>query len=102
MKHHPVELNRVVYNAADQAFEALVTVHDPDGIRSYACAIHAPIDMEFSRANAGLTTQALRRHNGRSHSSYLPSGHLLPQSISRLFTWRKRIAEHYGTGSIAA
>ncbi|MEP1012253.1 MAG: hypothetical protein ABJG80_05280, partial [Paracoccaceae bacterium] len=82
MKHHPVELNRVVYNAADQAFEALVTVHDPSGTHSYACSIHAPIDMEFSRASAGLTTQALRRHSGASQSSYLPSGHLLPQSIS--------------------
>ena len=35
MEHHPVELNRVVYNAADQAFEALVTVHDPNGCLLY-------------------------------------------------------------------
>lgn len=58
----PLQLSDVVYNAANQTFEALVTVYDQSGIRRYACAIDAPINMEFEEAAKGLSKQALRRH----------------------------------------
>ncbi|MEO0766064.1 MAG: orotidine 5-phosphate decarboxylase [Pseudomonadota bacterium] len=58
----PLQFSDVIYNAANQTFEALVTVHDASGARRYACAIHAPIDMEFEDAARGLSTQAIRRH----------------------------------------
>ncbi len=102
MQNQPVELTRVIYNPVDQAFEALVTVHDVSGTRNYACSIHAPIDMEFSRAKAGLTKQALRRHNGLSHAEDLPHGRLLPHSIARLFKLRTNAFDHLPSGPMAA
>ncbi|MGC1495365.1 MAG: orotidine 5-phosphate decarboxylase [Sulfitobacter sp.] len=65
MQTSPIQLTDVIYNAATQSFEALVTVHDNDVSRKYACAINAPITMSFQDAAKGLTTQALRRHNAR-------------------------------------
>ncbi len=58
----PLQFSDVIYNAANQTFEALVTVHDRSGARRYACAISAPIEMEFEEAAKGLSTQAMRRH----------------------------------------
>jgi len=60
----PVELTSVIYNAADQTFEALATVHDGTESKRYACAINAPIEMSFEDAAKGLETQARRRHAG--------------------------------------
>ncbi len=65
MQTRPIQLTDVIYNAANQSFEALVTVHDSDASRKYACAINAPISMSFQDAAKGLTTQALRRHKTR-------------------------------------
>lgn len=74
MQTVPLQLTDVIYNAATQSFEALVTVHDGRGARSYACAINAPIDMSFEDAAAGLATQATRRHShGRADSIQTPS-----------------------------
>jgi len=58
----PLQLSDVIYNAATQSFEALVTVHDASGQQRYVCAIDAPIDMAFEDAAQGLTKQALRWH----------------------------------------
>jgi len=60
-----VELSDVIYNAASQAFEARVTVHSGANMRSYACAIDAPITMSFADAASGLAKQALRRDRNR-------------------------------------
>lgn len=62
MKTHPIQMNDVIYNAATQCFEALVTVHDGDRSRKYACEINAPLSMSFKDAAAGLKRQAERRH----------------------------------------
>ncbi len=62
MKTHPIQLNDVMYNPATQSFEALVTVHDGDVARKYACAINAPISTSFEDAVTGLKRQAERRH----------------------------------------
>ena len=61
MPTRPIQLTNVIYNAANQSFEALVTVHTGDISRRYPCAINAPISMSFEDAAEGLTKQALRR-----------------------------------------
>lgn len=61
----PIELSDVRYNAAQQQFEAAVTVHDNTTVRRYACAIAAPITMDFDTASKGLARQAIRRHQQR-------------------------------------
>ncbi len=61
MQTRPIQLTDVIYNAANQSFEALVTVHAGDTSRKYPCAINAPIDMPFEEAARGLSKQALRR-----------------------------------------
>jgi hypothetical protein len=66
MQTRPVQMTDVIYNAAEQCFEALVTVHDIDGSRKYACSINAPISTSFADAAAGLRKQAERRHATRS------------------------------------
>lgn len=58
----PIELADVRYNAAEQQFEASVRVHDNTILRTYACAIPAPITMAFADASKGLAKQAIRRH----------------------------------------
>ncbi len=56
------ELTDVIYNAATQAFEAKVTLHEPTGPVSYACEVEAPITTSFEDAAELLTREALRRH----------------------------------------
>lgn len=65
MKTCKIQLNDVIYNAAEQCFEAIVTVHDTGRLFKYACAINAPISTSFSDAALGLAKQANRRHLGR-------------------------------------
>ena len=65
MQTRPIQMNDVMYNAAEQCFEAVVTVHDGPLSRKYACSIQAPISMSFADAAKGLSKQAERRHLGR-------------------------------------
>ena len=62
MRNLPTEISNVAYNAAEQMFEAIVTVHDGGAVHRYACAIDAPISMSYARAADGLARQALRKH----------------------------------------
>jgi hypothetical protein len=57
-----LQLNDVIYNAAESSFEALVTVNEGGKSLRYACAINAPISMDFAEAARGLSKQAIRRH----------------------------------------
>ncbi len=66
MQKLQTELANVIYNAATQAFEAKVTVHDQTETCSYACELKAPIDLSFKRAASGLIEQALRKHGAPS------------------------------------
>ena len=61
----PIQLSDVRYNAGSQQFEASVTVHDNTILRTYACAIGAPISMPYAEAAKGLAKQAVRRHQSR-------------------------------------
>lgn len=62
MQIEKTELTDVIYNAAEQAFEAKVTVHGAAQAQTYACAVNAPITMSFEEAAAGLARQALSKH----------------------------------------
>lgn len=80
MQNQAVELNNVIYNAANQCFEALATVYAGTSSRSFACAINAPIDMTFADAARGLSTQARRKFQGVSGlSSTHPESTAAPQ-----------------------
>lgn len=61
MQNPSIQLSDVIYNAAEQTFEALVTLHRDGTARKYACAINAPITMSFEQAAEGLKKQAIRR-----------------------------------------
>lgn len=61
----PIQMKDVRYNAINQSFEATITVHDNTILRSYACAIQAPITTSFEDAARGLSKQAIRRHQSR-------------------------------------
>lgn len=98
MQTVPLELSDVIYNAATQSFEALVIVHDKTGARSYACAIDAPITMEFADAASGLATQAMRRHaRGHADATRLPSATPAPRA-GRMTGWRKLIVDRLAAG----
>lgn len=91
MQTVPLQLSDVIYNAASQSFEALVTVHDQRGARSYACAINAPIEMTFEDAASGLATQAMRRHtHGRADANQMPAA-AVPQRAGRMATGLRRM-----------
>jgi hypothetical protein len=83
MQTRPIQLTDVIYNAATQCFEALVTVHDGDRSCKYPCAINAPINMTFEDAAKGLETQAVRRHNVRTRPSLQIMPHVPPQRAGR-------------------
>ena len=91
----PLQLSDVIYNAATQSFEAVVTVHDTSGARSYACAIDAPITMAFKDAAKGLATQAMRRHtHGRADRVHMPSATPSPRA-GRVTQWRKLVMDKF-------
>ncbi|MEP2919962.1 MAG: orotidine 5-phosphate decarboxylase [Sulfitobacter sp.] len=66
MSKQKIQISEVVYNAANQCFEALVSVDTGNKMIKYPCSIDAPITMSFEQATKGLTTQALRRHKSRN------------------------------------
>ncbi|WP_184565439.1 orotidine 5-phosphate decarboxylase [Sulfitobacter undariae] len=61
-----IQISDVMYNAATQCFEAMVTVETTTRTAKYPCEIEAPITMSFEQAASGLKTQALRRHKSRN------------------------------------
>ena len=79
------EMSNVIYNAAEQAFEARVTVYADGGAQSYACAIAAPITTSFEDAAKGLAKQALRKHGApRGIRSWMTETPLSRMSAHRL------------------
>ena len=60
MQNQAMELNSVIYNAANQSFEALATVYAGTSSRSFACANNALIDI------------ILRRRERSQHPSLAP------------------------------
>lgn len=62
MQSQSIQLSDVIYNAASQCFEALVTIRNGELTRRYPCATAGPITMSFSDAAAALKEEALRQH----------------------------------------
>ena len=62
-----VQLDHVTYNAATRAFEARAILHDHGNRYTYACAIDAPITMEFDDAAGRMSRQAFRLHRVAGH-----------------------------------
>lgn len=58
-------IEQVRYNAAEQCFEALVTLHTPTGGMRVACHFNAPLTAEFGEVADGLAQDALRRSTAR-------------------------------------
>lgn len=54
-------LSDVIYNAANQSFEATVTLFESGSPVKYACTFPAPINMSFRDATRRLIAQA-RKH----------------------------------------
>lgn len=79
----PIQLKDVRYNPGTQSFEATVTVHDNAVVRSYACAIAAPITMPYEDASKGLAKQAVRRHQARGGLFSEQSGYRAQQRTGR-------------------
>ena len=65
MNSSTIRMDNVHYNAANQSFEAAVTVYGRHSTRKFACSINAPITMSFEDAASGLAKQAMRRFEGR-------------------------------------
>lgn len=65
MTTQKIQISEVAYNAANQCFEAMVSIGTGSKTAKYPCAIEAPINMSFEQASKGLMTQALRRHKSR-------------------------------------
>ena len=61
MLNQAMELDSVIYNAANQSFAALATVYGGTSSHSIACANNAPIDIILIDDAKGLSTQALHR-----------------------------------------
>jgi len=83
MQTRPIQMTDVTYNAANQCFEALVTVQTGKQQHRYACAIEAPITMSFEDAAKGLTRQALRRHEQKRGLSSEVLRHVPAQRAGR-------------------
>lgn len=55
-------LSDVIYNAAEQSFEGVVTVTSARGPLRYAASYSAPITTDFEDAAEGLIARAVRMH----------------------------------------
>lgn len=97
----PLQLSDVIYNAASQSFEALVTVHDASGKQRYACAIDAPIDLAFEDAARGLTKQALR-HHGRTRTGTVFEPVQVPLRSTRSGAGRPALRSSFENGRTRA
>ncbi|WP_163847422.1 hypothetical protein [Pseudooceanicola aestuarii] len=62
MKRPETRISDIRYNAADRAFEALVTLTRHGETFTYPISLRAPLDMDYPRVSEAMTRLALRRH----------------------------------------
>lgn len=62
MKTNHLPTDEIRYDAADQTFNAVVSISTEFGDLRYACSVAAPLTMSISQASAALRREALRRH----------------------------------------
>lgn len=83
------QISDVTYNAAEQAFEAMVTFHTGTGITRVPSRFEAPLDTEFETATKGLMAIARDNLNRRD---------VLTSRIVETEIRSSRAAEHKPTG----
>ncbi len=82
-------IHDVRYNAVTQCFEALVTLHTPQGRVRVASEFSAPLTTDFETASRGLLNKALialgdpdaLKSHRRRQPSVPPRRHDMPQDI---------------------
>ena len=62
MSSHRTEITNLTYNAAEAAFEAIVTIHDGPVAARYAASLKAPLNAAFETISAGMIARALKQH----------------------------------------
>jgi hypothetical protein len=100
-----VRVSDVIYNAANQSFEATVTLYENNTAVKHACTVPAPITMSFEDATRRLIAQARRQQKTQSglrarmaplHPVLRPEPDLNPVRIFRRWSHsgflRRRIA----------
>lgn len=61
MKRPNYRMTDVIYNGAEQAFEAVVRFETADGPHHYGCRFHAPLSTDATTAKSGLLREARRQ-----------------------------------------
>ena len=62
MSSHRTEITNLTYNAAEAAFEAIVTIHDGPVAARYAASLKAPLNASFKTISTGMIARALKHH----------------------------------------
>ena len=62
MQTNPISYDHIRYNAAEQLFEASVTVHATEGARVYACSVPGDLLTPLETAADALRDAALNKH----------------------------------------
>lgn len=58
MSSYKTEVQNISYNAANQAFEAIVVLHEAGEAIKYPCSLSFPIDADFEDVAKGLVSVA--------------------------------------------
>ena len=61
MSSQSSRISDIRYNAADRAFEAVVTLYRHGEAFSFPISLRAPLDTDYSRVAEAMTTMAQRR-----------------------------------------
>lgn len=92
MLQQKIEMSDVIYNAAEQVFEACVIIHSDPASVHYACSLPAPITTSFEEAARGLRRDALRQaKNGARNASYIRTIGAEVSPLRPLPRWSDRI-----------
>lgn len=62
MSSQKTKISDLIYNPADAAFEAIVTIQDGPATARYAASLKAPLNADFETISAGMIARALKQH----------------------------------------
>ena len=89
MQTNPISYDHIRYNAAEQMFEARVTVHTTEGARIYACSVPGDLLTPLETAANALQHAALHQH--RAAPGLFSARTRRPLRAPTRPTWRKRL-----------
>ncbi|MEL7213586.1 MAG: hypothetical protein AAGK92_13055 [Pseudomonadota bacterium] len=81
MSSKRTEISDLIYNPAEAAFEAIVTVHDGPVTARYAESLQAPLNASFETISAGMIARAQKQHRSKTpglRARLLADGEVLP------------------------